>query len=202
MSKYNVGDRFLIEIDKVVKVFSNDAEKLYKIKGFNSLVFDKYGLDKLPMLPVPIRTDNDMEEAKKEAYEAGLKDAWEVARKICCSSSCGGMNLREIDEIFDCSNFDDIFNLHSPKKAVEKIKEYEEEKEKIHVGDVVKHKKNENVVLVVTRIYGDGDFSGMKITKTDECGHLFSHYSKRSLATFEKTGQHYDLNEIFKTGCD
>lgn len=55
MSKYKVGDKFIIEIAEVyenvlsgVDVFeSATSEPLYRIKGFNSLVFDKNGLDKL-----------------------------------------------------------------------------------------------------------------------------------------------------------
>lgn len=37
----NVGDKFIIEIGKV---FEQDGENLYRIKGFKSLVFDEYGL--------------------------------------------------------------------------------------------------------------------------------------------------------------
>lgn len=46
MSKYNVGDKFVIEIDKV---FDTDSEgkSIYKIKGFDSLVMTDFGLDKL-----------------------------------------------------------------------------------------------------------------------------------------------------------
>lgn len=43
---YKKGDRFVIQIDKVV----TDGDRhvcLYKIKGFNTLVFDDYGLGKL-----------------------------------------------------------------------------------------------------------------------------------------------------------
>ena len=54
MSKYKVGDKFIIEIEKIyesslkgIDVFEDITEPLYKIKGFNSLVFDKNGLDKL-----------------------------------------------------------------------------------------------------------------------------------------------------------
>ena len=55
MNKYKVGDKFLIEIAEVYENVLNDidvfeaatSEPLYKIKGFNSLVFDKNGLDKL-----------------------------------------------------------------------------------------------------------------------------------------------------------
>lgn len=45
MSNYKVGDKFEIEIDSEF-VDEND-NKLYRIKGFNSLVFDNNGLNKL-----------------------------------------------------------------------------------------------------------------------------------------------------------
>lgn len=53
MSKYKVGDKFIIEIAEIYENILNGidalatSEPLYKIKGFNSLVFDKNGLDKL-----------------------------------------------------------------------------------------------------------------------------------------------------------
>ena len=48
MSKYKVGDKFIIEIAEVYENVLNDidvfeavtSEPLYRIKGFNSLVFD------------------------------------------------------------------------------------------------------------------------------------------------------------------
>ena len=40
----NVGDKFIIEIDKI---FEHDGEKLYRAKGFKSLVFGEYGLKML-----------------------------------------------------------------------------------------------------------------------------------------------------------
>ena len=53
-----IGDKFIIEIESVYgklngNEFSEDEEylrgnpRLYKIKGFNSLVFDEYGLNRL-----------------------------------------------------------------------------------------------------------------------------------------------------------
>lgn len=200
MSKYKAGDKLIIEIENIsnLNVTTLGAPSqigFYKLKGFPYLI-SKEIIESLQKY-VPKKQISD-----RYAYKKGLKDAWEAARKIGCTPSDGGFNRTELKEIFGSGISCHIVKVFEAAEAVAKIKEYEAEKEKIHVGDVVKHKKNENVVLVVTRIYGDGDFSGMKITKTDECGHLFSHYSKRSLATFEKTGQHYDLNEIFKTGCD
>ena len=53
IGKYKVGDKLAIEIDGIHKnvlrnTFEVDISKqLYRIKGFESLVFDKNGLDKL-----------------------------------------------------------------------------------------------------------------------------------------------------------
>ena len=41
---YNVGDRFIIEIDRVYK---SDGRTLYGIRGYNALVFDDAGLLRL-----------------------------------------------------------------------------------------------------------------------------------------------------------
>lgn len=42
MKKHEVGDKFVIEIDKV---FGQDGETLYRVKGMKGLVFDEYGLN-------------------------------------------------------------------------------------------------------------------------------------------------------------
>lgn len=46
---YKKGDKFVIEIDRV---FLDDARDtvLYAIQGFDALVFDRYGLDRLSQL--------------------------------------------------------------------------------------------------------------------------------------------------------
>lgn len=43
----NVGDKFVIEIDQI---FENAGKTLYRVKGFNTLVFDEAGLLKLARL--------------------------------------------------------------------------------------------------------------------------------------------------------
>ena len=50
MSKYKVGDKFIVEIEEIYNGNLAKHEEhmhLYRIKGFNSLVLDEYGLDKL-----------------------------------------------------------------------------------------------------------------------------------------------------------
>lgn len=44
--KYKVGDKFIVEIEETADC-NCEPWRLYKIKGFNSLVFDDFGLDKL-----------------------------------------------------------------------------------------------------------------------------------------------------------
>lgn len=43
----NIGDKFVIEIDQI---FENAGKTLYRMKGFNTLVFDETGLLKLARL--------------------------------------------------------------------------------------------------------------------------------------------------------
>ena len=43
---YSVGDKFVIEI-KEVFMSQDNADKLYRVNDFKSLVFDESGLDKL-----------------------------------------------------------------------------------------------------------------------------------------------------------
>lgn len=45
MNKYNKGDKFEIEIGKTFD--DGNGKTLYLIKGFNSLVFDEHGLNKI-----------------------------------------------------------------------------------------------------------------------------------------------------------
>lgn len=43
-----VGDKYIIEIAEVIQIREMESVGfLYRVKGFNSLVFDNVGLDKL-----------------------------------------------------------------------------------------------------------------------------------------------------------
>lgn len=73
--RYKNGDRFIIEIEQVTskKCYSEFNEPtttdIYHIKGFNSLVFDGYGLDRLT------RIDNyEKEKPYWKGYQDGYKD--------------------------------------------------------------------------------------------------------------------------------
>lgn len=47
MGKYNIGDRFEIEISEIINDTVAHIGPYYKIKGFDSFVFDENGLERL-----------------------------------------------------------------------------------------------------------------------------------------------------------
>ena len=135
--KYKVGDKFIVEIKEVL---DGDNGTLYR-SNFSTLVFDDYGLDKLQKYE-----DTEYAEGVKEglasfncevkkAYDKGLQDAWELARKI------NDMPNSKMQEIFDISEDVievewELFNNFTPQQALAKIEAYEKSQQ-IQVGDVV-----------------------------------------------------------------
>lgn len=112
-------------------------------------------------------TEPDMEQVRKEAYEdgyengfvaghlkaeksgqsfyedgykRGLADAWEAARKIGSNSMC---SLKEMGFDFSQCAVPDynpswfVVKNYSASEAIEKIRQYEQDKEEIKVGDEV-----------------------------------------------------------------
>lgn len=152
MSNYNVGDKFVIEIEKA---FKDEKEPfglpvLYRIKGFNALVFDEFGLDKLQKLnpKKKIEDIDDMlaeHEIRREAFNAGMQKAWEMGKIIYSPFEEGGMPIDEIKKRFGCSCSGVIFKF-TPQETKAIIEAWQEET-KIKVGDVVKKDDISGVVL-------------------------------------------------------
>ena len=144
MSKYKVGDKFIVEIEEI---YNGDLAKheehmhLHRIKGFNSLVLDEYGLDKLQQINPKLKIEDidDMlaeHDLKKEAYEKGLQDAWKLARKIVLKAEMGGICYDDFKKIFGVGDYMSVLRTMTPQQALAKIEAYEKEKA-IKVGDVV-----------------------------------------------------------------
>ncbi len=139
--------KYIIEIEDVpfskVSFADTGAQNinLYRAKGFNSLVFDQFGLDKL----IPL------EKKLEETYQRGLDDAWEAARKIA----------QQWEEDADTENkivIDDSIRITLDSmiasEAIAKLREYEQQKaDEIKVGDEVKDRTDD--CGVVTWIYGN-----------------------------------------------
>lgn len=144
-------NKYIIEIEDVpfskVRIDADGAQNinLYRAKGFNALVFDKHGLDKLT--PLDKALNNELEEAYHKGFEVGsheattleyqqgLNDAWECAKKISL------MSPDEIEKVFPGAAKYNRYNLgYSGVEAIEKLKAYEEQKKadaEIKVGDEV-----------------------------------------------------------------
>ena len=142
-----VGNKYIIEIEQeysanMRKGSSDIVEpvKLYKAKGFNSLVFDEQGLNKLKRMPELEQIDAVIAEIdiiQKTAYENGLHDAWEIAKKIECMDGYDG---DELIEMFGTDDIETIFAKYKANEVLEKVKAYEEYKKNniIRVGDEVR----------------------------------------------------------------
>jgi hypothetical protein len=96
--------------DELLKAFYEICEKA-KQEGYEN--GEANGIDKM----------NGM---VKESYQSGLKDAWECARKIILSCGEGGYDAGTIEDIFGMS-YHDVLKECKPNKAIELIKEYEEQ---------------------------------------------------------------------------
>ena len=118
-----------------------------------------------------------------EAYENGLKEAWELAAKIW--NWFGPSSTGKLNECFGTNFIKTVYEL-DVKEALQKYREYmqkqkeEEEEKQFHVGDEV---ENNGTKLVVIRIVSDYSFHG--IDKNGET------YNGRTTRFWKKTGRHF-----------
>ena len=129
-----MGKKYIIELEETpfIQHFKNGAwETIYRVKGFNNLVFDWNGLQMLTPY-----TEPDLEQVRKETYEKGfdagrmlnkgkyekgINDAWEAARTL--------WNTVKRKEIFGYTVFSTALMALTGQEAIEKIRQYEQEKE-------------------------------------------------------------------------
>ena len=95
-----------------------------------------------------------------EAYQRGLDDAWEAARKIVLSPDEGGTSLPDLFAMFGNGPMQAVFRNYSATQAIAKLKDHEEKRkadDEIKVGDEVKRKlASENDSRgIVTKEWGD-----------------------------------------------
>lgn len=131
------------------------------------------------------------------AYEKGLNDAWECARKIMLSDEDGGIAHIDIQKIFGGSYYQAMMN-YSPSEAIAKIKEYEEKQkqvaDEIKVGDEV-YIIMENYPSVVTCIFSESGLDNPKAVHITKSGK----YAVTPLSQLHKTGKHFDqIAEVLK----
>ena len=123
-------------------------------------------------------------ELQDEAYQRGLEDAWEAARKIMCDD---GIDMNTLCTIFRRGCSDSIIRDYSASEAIAKLKAYEDSKhsDRIEVGDEVIAPYGKAIVTAIKNefvyyLYPDGD-RGVKEPKN-----------------LKKTGKHYDIASILE----
>ncbi len=178
MSKYKVGDKFIVSIKEVMK---SDRGTLYR-SDFSTLVFDDYGLDTLDKYDEIQERLELIDELKKVEYNKGMNDAWELVRKLY------DMKCDELENIFDVSGgLYEVIRDFTPQEALAKLKEYEDSK--IEVGDVVKL-NGTFCTYVVTVIQEESD--GMYYCGISKNGRWFAQNN------VTKTGKHIPLDGILE----
>lgn len=110
------GDKFIIEIENVYKsVPGSDPVALYKVKGFNTLVFDSSGLQKLERYQEPDKS------SYFKGWDSGTEDGWQLAKKVANLPAA----VREA--LFGYPDERFIFRMYSAEEAMKILIKYEEE---------------------------------------------------------------------------
>lgn len=150
-----MGKKYIIELED--KPFhKGNGDFLYRVKGFNSLVFDMTGINKLTPYTEPnferVRKEayekgfddgrskcSSREYCMNESYQQGLNDAWEAARKIA------NMAYDEGEKIFGVTGWH-IIEKRTASEVIEKLKAYEQEQ--FHVGDEFETENGKKYVVL------------------------------------------------------
>ena len=132
------GRNFTCRIYRTWKGMSGMGKYIIELKQGEMAykTVDSKGTPMIQLLdPIPY-TEPDMKQVKrdydafyKHGYEQGLSDAWEAARKIYLPVEYGGIPADVLRQMFDNKSASGIFKKVSASEAVEKIRQYEQEKE-------------------------------------------------------------------------
>ena len=134
----------------------------------------------------------DVKQRVEGAYQRGLEDAWEAAKKLFSS-----MADSDIEKAFPIEwnngGFKALMNLQ-PQEAIAKLKAYEDkQKDRIEVGDIVER-------------YIDGKLDSKGIYLQEEGGYWRCLFDTGAVlmtfaypkGQFKKTGKHYDIASILE----
>lgn len=181
-------NKYIIELEEMIVSTADGQMPLYKIKGFNTPTFDSDGVSKLiPYTELDVKTIRDEAYDKglndgwtnvhnecEAAYQKGLYNAWDVARKISI------MDSPTRDEIFGLVVTSNIIDENSALEAIEKIRKYEQEQDEIKVGNEVDSKGCRGTI---TKISYDGDHFNV-MWENGSTGYYM-------IEDFKKTGRHF-----------
>ena len=93
-------------------------------------------------------------ETLEEARAAGMKEAWEIARRIAMPVKNGGLKIDELKIIFGDIALADIFAKYTVEEAKALIKRYE--LTQLGIGTIVKHSNGMAGVVIKKIEHGNG----------------------------------------------
>ena len=155
MSKYiiDVGEGYIrhgLERTLAIPVRINDHEDHWMDTRIPVTPYTEPSLDEAYAKGYKEGMQLSIDDAKlKEEYKRGLADAWEAAQKIGCGTAQGGFSPEMMQNIFGTSCFSsNVFHELTASEAIEKIRQYEQEKEEIKVGDEVVSEDDIKAVVI------------------------------------------------------
>ena len=131
----------------------------------------------------------DVKQRVEGAYQRGLEDAWETAKKIFGYEIDGGLDIDELKKAFGSDVYctADIIRTNTAEQAIAKLKAYEDKhSDRIEVGDEVIAPCGKAVVTLIETddlvhyLYSGGDYGCIEPQK------------------LKKTGKHYDIASILE----
>ena len=221
--------KYIIEIEdepfvRLSALFGEEG--LYRAKGFNSLVFDQFGLDKLTPLDKALdeaylqgRHDAEQdlarasyEEAYQKGYEVGsheattleyqqgLDDAWEAARTIVRNTSLNDWKSVGVDIGEWDGDESEALNRYSVSEVIEILKKMgKPNPDEIKVGDEVEAYSGRAIVF--------GTFTDTKGNKF--CRYWYpsdDSFNKNKTENLKRTGRHFpqvaELLKAMKEGAE
>ena len=206
--------KYIIEINDTPMTTPELGKKLYKAKGFNSLVFDQNGLDKLEKIDTYSKTEEysigyrvGLDKGYQEGYDTAIENAqatkldWgEVQYKKGIEDLSHAMlvyedtSAEERLEYYGTNIWAYQYAIDNPTELIAMVKAYEEKKkaeeETIKVGDVVRYNKKCHQYDLVK----DREYLVLHVFDNDTCSLLYDNGDTccSSLSILEPTGRHID----------
>lgn len=151
-------------------------------------------IKKLNELDTKITLYSTLHEKNEDAYNRGLNDAWNLAKKIKLGGNKDSLSALNLKTIFGTVSINSIFNTYTPQEALAKIEAYEKEQKEIKVGDVVyvpavNTEDEKEDYGVVTNIYYDKTTRYEILMHNGDC---MSYYDYE----IEKTNKHIDIQSV------
>ena len=188
--------KYIIEIEeKPLCVFDKDTQtyfpRLWRVKGFNSLVFDEEGLSRLEELNSDYINEH-FGDLQDTAYQRGLDDAWECGKKLAWTAKYGGYGER-LNDVFGRDDTFDFYD-YTPNEAIAKLKAYEQKRaDKPIIGEVVERYLNGKRDGAGMFLGEDGDYWNCLFWTGATFG-TFAYPSNQ----FKRTGNVCDITKILE----